>query len=119
MAMKQRLISSRFPYLNIQFEARHTNRRVEAFFDSGFDGDLAVPKALIANGDPPDGHQIWRLADNSEILVSYYLGTVSLGRLGTFDAVIVTIGDEPLIGRGITDQFNVILDHGKRLIVEL
>lgn len=119
MAMKKRLISSRFPYLNIQFDARHTKLDVGAFFDSGFDGDVAIPQALIANGDPPDGHQIWRLADNSEILVSYYLGTVSIGQLGVFDAVIVTIGDEPLIGRGITNRFNVTLDHGQRLIMEL
>jgi hypothetical protein len=118
MAMSQRLISARFPYLTIQFEASHTKQEVEAFFDSGFDGDLAVPQALIANGDPPDGHQIWHLADGSEVLVSYHLGMVSLGQLGSFEAVIVTLGDEPLIGRGITNRFTVILDHGRRLIVE-
>lgn len=100
--MTRRLISSHFPYLTIRFKTPPTDMNAEAFFDSGFDGDLALPQGLIANGDPPDGHQIWRLADNSEILVSYYLGTVSLGKLGTFSAVIVTIGDEPLIGRGIT-----------------
>lgn len=116
--MKNRLISSHFPYITIHFHARHTDLDVEAFFDSGFDGDLALPQALIANGDPPDGHQIWCLADNSEILVSYYLGTVRLGSLGSFPAVIVTIGDEPLIGRGITNRFTVILDHGQRLILE-
>ena len=116
--MSQRLVSSRFPYLTIRVDVRHTKQQLEAFFDSGFDGDVAVPQTLIANGDPPDGHQIWQLADASEILVSYYLGTVSLRQLGTFEAVIVAIGNEPLIGRGITNRFTIILDHGQRLIVE-
>ena len=32
--------------------------------------------------------------------------------------VVTILGDEPLIGRRLTDRFRVILDHGARVIVE-
>jgi hypothetical protein len=32
--------------------------------------------------------------------------------------VVIAVGDEPLVGRGVTDEFRVILDHGRRVIVE-
>jgi hypothetical protein len=31
--------------------------------------------------------------------------------------VISVLGDEPLVGRGVTDRFAVTLDHGRRVIV--
>lgn len=28
------------------------------------------------------------------------------------------MGDEPLVGRGVTDKFKITFDHGKKVIVE-
>jgi hypothetical protein len=38
--------------------------------------------------------------------------------LGPFPVVVTSLGDEPLIGRRLTDRFRVIEDHGARVIVE-
>jgi hypothetical protein len=38
--------------------------------------------------------------------------------LGTLDCNVIAMGDEPLVGRAVSDRFMVILDHGRQLIVE-
>lgn len=47
-----------------------------------------------------------------------YAGTVDLAALGHFPAVVMALGDERLVGRRITDQLRLILDHGQRVIAE-
>ena len=116
--MNQRVVSSHFPYVPVHLQVRDTEADVEALVDSGFDGDIAVAQAVVADGRPPDGHQYWGLADGSEVLAPYYLGRVGLGQLGTYAAVFLALGGEPLIGRGLTDRFTVILDHGRQVIIE-
>ena len=47
-------------------------------------------------------------------------------RCGAYDScnadypqvVVITLGDEPLIGQGIIKHFSITLDHGKKVIVE-
>jgi predicted aspartyl protease len=56
----------------------------KALLDTGFDGDLAVPMELIANGQPPDEYRSWTLADGSMIVAPLCYGTV---RVGHFDPV--------------------------------
>lgn len=58
------------------------------------------------------------LADGSEIALPVYYGTVRVDSLHPVDADIAAIGDEPLVGRGITDRYLLVLDHGERVIVE-
>ena len=119
MAMNSpRLISSRFPYLPIHLEVRRGIHDLEALLDTGFDGDVALPPELIINGEPADGHQRWKLADGSTVLAPYYVGTAHLGNTEVAGILVTAIGDEPIIGRAIIMEFNVILDHGQRVIVE-
>lgn len=47
-----------------------------------------------------------------------YYGSMQVGDLDPLDVDITALGDEPIIGRGITDQYRIILDHGARVIVE-
>ena len=115
--MTSRVESPRFPYLPLRLEVRNRMYEVEALIDTGFDGDVAVPSSLLASGDPDDYHR-WTLADGAALYAPYYLGSVGVGHLGSADAVITVLGDEPLVGRGITDRFRLILDHGERVIVE-
>jgi predicted aspartyl protease len=117
--MNQRVVSSHFPYLALHLFVQDRSEAVEALLDTGFDGDVAVPHAIVSNGEPPDFHIRGTLADGSEVVVPTYLGEVDLGTLGRFPVVITALGDEPLVGRGVSDRFTVILDHGQRLIVEL
>lgn len=113
-----RLTSSRFPYLPVHLEVRRGVHDLEALLDTGFDGDIALPTDLIMNGDPPDGHQRWRLADGSTALAPFYLGIVKLATTELSDIHVTAMGDEPIVGRGIISQFTLILDHGRRVVVE-
>lgn len=116
--MSPRLVSRRFPYLPIYLSVRQARTDLDALLDTGFDGDVAVPRASVADGDPPDGYLPRRLADGSDVLSPFYHGTVSLGDVGSFPVLIVALGDEPLVGRGVSDRFKVTLDHGYQVIVE-
>lgn|SRR5574341_383355 len=115
----KRLVSSRFPYLPLTVEVRQWKEDIEAFLDTGFDGDIVLPSDLIRNGEPPDRYLPWKLADGSEVITPAYVGTVSLGQLGRFPAVIIVLGDEALAGRGLVDRFSITFDHGKHVIVKL
>lgn len=120
--MNQRIVSSRFPYLPLSIEVPGTGSlfvEVEAFLDTGFDGDVVIPWDFVASDKVPDGYLPWRLADGSEIITPVYVSTVELGRMGTFPVVIAALGDEPMIGRGVIDRFSIVLDHGQRVIVDM
>lgn len=118
MAVSQRVTSSRFPYLPIHLWVRQRSDQVEALLDTGFDGDVALPPEAITDGDRPDGYLPWTLADGSEVLAPAYRSSAQVGTMPSFSAVIIALGEEPLVGRGVSDRFSIILDHGQRLIVE-
>lgn len=116
--MTERIVSSRFPYLPIEIQIRQHKEGAEAFLDTGFDGDVAVPPGLITDREPPDVYLPWRLADGSEIIAPAYLGTIKVGQIGSFPTLVVALGDEILIGQGIAARFLITLDHGQKVIVE-
>jgi predicted aspartyl protease len=91
---------------------------VEALLDTGFDGDIVVPTGFVASRFHADGHLRWTLADGSSVLAAYYVGSVRLGKLGPFPALVTVLGNEALIGRGIVGHLTIVLDHGQRVIVE-
>lgn len=39
-------------------------------------------------------------------------------RVEKVKALVVTLGNEVMIGRGITDKFKIIFDHGRKVIIE-
>lgn len=104
-------------HLPLRLEVRNRVHTLEALIDTGFDGDIAVPADMLVNVEPDD-HQRWTPADGTHVSAPYFVGTVQVGAVGTFEAVITALGDEPLVGRGVTDRFRIILDHGERVIVE-
>lgn len=118
MALIRRLESTRFPYLPLHISTGHHSAQVEALVDTGFDGDIALPANLLADGEQPDLYVAWTLADGSEVLAPAFVGTAQLGDFDPLPILVTTIGDEPLVGRGVTDRFAVTLDHGQRIIVE-
>lgn len=117
--MSQRVVSDRFPYLPLTVTVGQRSVDVEALLDTGSDGDVCLPAAdLLLNGETPDYFEPWMLADESEILAPAFLGEVQVDGFPPFPAVITGVGDEPLVGRGVSDRFSITLDHGQRLIVE-
>ena len=117
--MSPQVSSSHFPYLPLRITVRARTLDVEALLDTGFDGDILVPHRLVDDARPPDDYEPWVLADGSRGQAAAYFGTVEVGVFGPFEANIVALGNEILVGRGITDRFAITFDHGQRVVVEL
>jgi predicted aspartyl protease len=115
--MTPRLVSGHFPYLPLRLDVHGRTFTVEALIDTGFDGDVAVPPDLLA-GDEPDDYQRWTLADGAVVYTPMYFGTVQVGDVGSLDVLVTALGDEPIVGRGVTDRFRLTLDHGTQVAVE-
>lgn len=77
-----------------------------------------MPPGLVTNGKPPDFYLTWSLANGSYIQVPAYLGTVIIGTIKFSPVVVGIMGDEPIIGIRIISAFKVILDHGRKVIIE-
>ncbi len=112
------LTSSRFPYIPITLQVLNRNIKTEALIDTGFDGAVTVPPEMILNGKPPQGYLPWTLADGKKVDAPYFLGKAKIGKFEAINVLITALGDEPLIGRGVTDKFKVTFDHGRKVIVE-
>lgn len=113
----QRLVSNRFPYLPIHVEARGASHDLEAFVDTGFEGDLVIPPELQPRAAPDGGIRL-RLADGSMLLAPFFNGTPTLPAIGSYSVAIIVLGDEPMIGLGLVARLGVLLDHGQRVVVE-
>jgi predicted aspartyl protease len=124
MAMdEQRVVSIRFPYVPVRLRLQqdHTSGQeanLDALVDTGFDGDVVVPPDVVTGGAPPAVYLPWILADGSEVVAPAYLGILWLGGLDPIDVLVTVLGDEPIVGRSVTNHFTVVLDHGQRLVVE-
>lgn len=118
MAIKK-LTSLNFPFIPITLIVRQRELKLEALLDTGFDGFVVVPTEMLSNGHPPDGYLPWTLADGSKTLAPAYIGVVKLKGIGSFSVIVTALGDEVMVGRRLSDKFKLILDHGKKLIVEL
>ena len=118
MALTNRLTNDRFPYIPLRLTVKDRTFRTEALLDTGFDGDAIVPAGLIGQDTQPDSYVTWTLADGSTVLAASYLGSVELEGLGRYPVLVSVLGDEPLVGRGFSDRFRIVLDHGVRLTVE-
>ena len=117
--MSGSLESTHYPYLPLNLIVRSQTYSLDALIDTGFDGYLAVPREMLANGTPPDDYHSWRLADGSEVVTPVYVGTVGVGDMATLPAIIIALGDTPIVGRGIIDQCKLTLLYGRRVIVEI
>lgn len=115
----ERIASEHFPYLPLQLKVGDRTFAAEALIDTGFDGDVAIPVALMTDQQPPDEYRSWMLADGSAVETAVYYGFLTLGAFPAFEADIVCLGDEAIVGRGVTDRYRVILEHGTRVVVEL
>jgi len=116
--VRWQLKSSRFPYVPIRIDLRGRSYEVEALLDTGFDGHAALPEGLIPSSEAPDGSIDGELADGSVLPVAYYVGSVAVAELDAQPCLVMAMGNEPLIGRAVTDNFTVILDHGRQIILE-
>lgn len=122
--MNKQIISLHFPYLPLHLSLKlNKNQKIdtdtEALVDTGFSGDIAVPSDWIKNGHRPSGYATWAMADGSSTMAPIYLGVVRLSDHAPIPVTITVLGDEIIVGRGLIDSFKLILDHGRKLIVEI
>lgn len=124
MAMdQQRLVSTRFPYLPIRLHFQHASAAFDSdhgtLLDTGFTGELVIPRSLVANVQRPTAETRVRLGDDSQIVAPICLVSFSLGPFGPFSAAAIALGNEVILGVGVMDRFAITLDHANRLVVEL
>ena len=86
--------------------------------DTGFGGGIAIPRDIGDLKNFPSIKQIWTLADGTNISVSVYVGYVQIGDLDPILTGIITLGEQPLIGRQVLSKFKVILDYGKKITLK-
>ena len=113
-----RVESDRSPYLPVKLSLRGRETEFEALLDTGFDGGLAISKSAVANGQTAGWILTMFLADGSLVDVPAYLGTVQVGLLPPVTTIIITLGNTPILGRAVADQYKITLDHGQRTVVE-
>lgn len=118
MAKNKKVESSHFPYLPLEIILKQNEHTLEALLDTGFDGFLVLPPRLITNGEAPDLYEACKLADNSVIRVPIFIGSVKLGSRELNNITFLIMGDEPIIGREVMKYFKIILDHGRKIILE-
>lgn len=118
MVKNMGFVSFHFPYLRVTINVLRRSLKLEVLVDTGFDGDIVVPSKMIMNGQPPSGHSRFILADGSLVFAPYFIGSIKIGKYRPIGVSISCLGDQPLIGRGVTDKFKVIFDHGRKIIVE-
>lgn len=118
MAQDKILTSNRFPYLPIKVKVSQRKLTVEALIDTGFDGEFILPPQLITDGKLSMQFVECKLADNSIVRVPTYMGSIKIGSKHLDKILIIVMGDEPIVGREIIKHFKVILDHGRKVIVE-
>lgn len=91
---------------------------MEAPVDSGFDGGLLLPASLVHESETPVGRIRWKLADGSHTDVPVHFGRVDVAGFGSRPALISILGDAPVLGRALLDDFRVVLERGRRVVLE-
>jgi predicted aspartyl protease len=117
-AANRRLVSDRFPYIPAVVVLGESRTTIDALLDTGFDGDLTIPRLLASSAGPPSHYGEFILANGSSVHRPVFLGAIELGSLGSFPIEAVALGGDFLIGRGLSDRFAITLDHGQRVIIE-
>lgn len=102
-----------------------TEEQIEAMFDSGFNGDVSIPRELIGNGNAPapEARVPITIANGDTIWVPSYQGGVAFNELEgeiaqPIPVSVFVMGENVLVGRGLMDHFLVVLDHGRTMTVE-
>lgn len=113
-----RLVSELFPYVSVRLEIRGSSFEFEALLDTGFQGDIVIPEQFQPSDEAPDGTLRWQLLGGRAIFAAYYRGVAGLEGFDMRPAYITVLGDEPIVGVGLFRDLAVLLDHGRRVVVD-
>lgn len=88
----------------------HSDREIECVVDTGFEGFLTLPSAVIAElGLPYVARIDANLADNSNIAANVYLVTILWNSVER-DVVVLEMGRLPLIGTALLEDSHLSID---------
>ena len=110
------MTSPRFPSLRLRVELAGRVFNEDALLDTGFDGEVAIPKSR-AEGLQPKEIGRFAFLDGTVVEPDMFSGIARLGDLEPVAVEIVAMGDEFIIGMRLLSRYEVILDHGRRVIV--
>jgi predicted aspartyl protease len=112
--------SSRVPYLPITVEipALGVALALDALVDTGFTSDIVVPVGAVPDSTPVPGYVTVRLADDSELAIPAYPGTVRIGETVVAPVAVLVMGSEAIVGLGVSTRFRVIIDHDRTITFE-
>jgi predicted aspartyl protease len=121
--VSERSTSIRFPYVKARVRFAGSRAQVElvteALLDTGFDGDIIIPAHFADELGPPDAVLDWQMADGSIVRGGLYSADVQLDGLSIPQPAVATaMGDEFLFGRGLIENYRIVLDHGREVVVE-
>jgi predicted aspartyl protease len=113
--------SSRVPYIPVTIEIPEASITitVEALVDTGFNGEMSVPSNSVSSRTPALGYVTMRLADETDVAAPAYLGNVRIGETTLSPVTILALGNEAVVGLGITTQFRVTIDHARSITFEV
>ena len=109
------MINPPFPALPVKVRVLGETHEGIALLDTGFEGDVIIPAYLSAGF--PGRIQDLVLADGSPADAPVMGGYAQLADLEYVPADVMFLGGEFIIGIGILSRYEVILDHGRRVIV--
>ncbi len=112
-------VSTVYPFLSVHIRIPDWEQETLALVDTGFEGSLVIPYSAIDSGlGNPDASSNWSLADGSVVETPVYVGSLEIKGLSTIpDIVVSLLGGDYILGRNVIDRFEVILDHGQRLMI--
>lgn len=115
------LVSRDYPYLQVEVTVRHSRRRFRALLDTEFDGYVVLPASCQRRFGEPDFSVPTRLADGTEEEFPAYRGGIEVVGLRArivYLAEVMLLGNECLVGQGITALLKVTFDHGLQVVIE-
>jgi len=73
-----RLVTGRFPYVELTIHLPTRTISIEALLDTGFDGSIALPVAALPELDRPAGFRDWEMADGTVVRAPYIVGMANI-----------------------------------------
>ena len=104
------------PFVPVRIELGGRVFEENAILDTGFDGEIVIPQARVA-GLQPDDSARFVFPDGTVVEPDIFRGIVRLADMEPTVAEIAALGTEFIVGIRILRHYEVILDHGQRVII--